>query len=668
MSKIKLQRFELIALLEDSKKLTDFLQHYGVVHIENIDKNYGADMSFQNLSSVTDTFQRKRDIALKAKDFIEINCNLKKSFAKSFNDFTELEMHEYKQLCDDADSIYQKCMLVCEAEENISTLNDKIAAKENQLEKYRLWENLDIPMCSSRTSSTVIFIGSFRFEHTSEDILAELEKQLSEDIPVDCEIISSSNLQTCAFIICHKNDEKEVHAALSRLGFIKPENPAKKLVKSALNDIEKEISYLKQNLEETKAGLTDYVPFYDEIRFLCDYYSILLDKYDAVSKAATTKNTIYFEGYIPERYADELKFEVEKNFTAQFELFDVDFDKYDVPVLIENRSIPQSVESITDMYAHPSNNDIDPNSIMSIFYYLLFGLMLADGGYGLLMIAFALVAKLKFKVSGSKKTFVNFALYCGISTTVWGALFGGWFGDLIPVICTTFLGFEKPPELAIWFNPQEESVKMMLFSFLFGIIHVFTGLAIRFYMLLKSKNFIGAIFDVLPVYAFVSGFAIIGKDFIEPVSEKVMSIGVKLLIIGAVLIVLTSGRSSKNILGKLGGGIYGLYNTTTGYLGDILSYARLLALNLVTTVIAMVVNQLAAMPGNIIIFILIFLVGHSINFSINLIGTYVHTNRLQYVEFFSKFYEGGGRTFTPLKINAKYFKFKEDTINVRNNE
>ena len=157
MSKIKLQRFELIALLEDSKKLTDFLQHYGVVHIENIDKNFGADISFQNLSSVTDTFQRKRDIALKAKDFIEINCNLKKSFAKSFNDFTELEMHEYKQLCDDADSIYQKCMLVCEAEENISTLKDKIAAKENQLEKYRLWENLDIPMSSSRTSSTVIF-------------------------------------------------------------------------------------------------------------------------------------------------------------------------------------------------------------------------------------------------------------------------------------------------------------------------------------------------------------------------------------------------------------------------------------------------------------------------------------------------------------------------------
>ena len=668
MSKIKLQRFELLALLGDSKRLTDFLQHYGVVHIEGISEKTIADASFQNLNALTNTFLNKRETALRAKNFIEVSCNLKKSFSDTFNDYIELEMHEYKQLCDNADSIYEKALTVCGTEDKISRLKNEIAEKQNLLEKYKLWEKLDIPMSSSRTASTVIFIGSLRFEHTAESILAELYKLLPDEAAVDCEIISSSSLQTCAFVICHKNDENEVYTALSRLGFIRPENPAKKLVKSALKDIEGEISDLSASLEEIESSLSGYASIYKEIRFLCDYYCILLDKYDAVSKAVTTQNTIYFEGYVPERSGDELKFEIEKNFTAQLELFDADYDKYDVPVLIENRSIPQSVEDITDMYAHPSNKDIDPNSIMSVFYYLLFGLMLADGGYGLLMIAFALVAKLKFKVSGSEKTFANFALYCGISTTVWGALFGGWFGDLIPVICTTFLGIDKPPELAIWFNPQEESVKMMLFSFLFGIIHVFTGLAIRFYMLLRSRNFVGAIFDVLPVYAFVTGFAIIGKDFIEPVSDKVMSIGAKLLIAGAVLIVLTSGRSSKNIIGKLGGGIYGLYNTTTGYLGDILSYARLLALNLVTTVIAMVVNQLAAMPGNIIIFILIFLVGHSINFSINLIGTYVHTNRLQYVEFFSKFYEGGGRTFTPLKINAKYFKFKEDTINVRNNE
>ena len=279
------------------------------------------------------------------------------------------------------------------------------------------------------------------------------------------------------------------------------------------------------------------------------------------------------------------------------------------------------------------------------------------------MIAFAVIAKIKVKVNESQNKFLNFALYCGISTTVWGVIFGSFFGDLIQTVCTEFLNMETAPDTALWFNPQDESVKMLLFSFLFGIIHLFAGLAVRFFNMLRHKDIIGAFCDVVPVILFVSGFAVIGKDFIEPVTAKTKDMGIKLLIIGAVLIVLTAGRSAKNILGKLGGGLYGLYNTTTGYLGDILSYARLLALNLVTAVIAMVVNQLASMAGNILIFIPIFLAGHAVNFAINLIGTYVHTNRLQYVEFFSKFYEGGGRSFTPVRINSKHFKFKEDTIN-----
>lgn len=160
------------------------------------------------------------------------------------------------------------------------------------------------------------------------------------------------------------------------------------------------------------------------------------------------------------------------------------------------------------------------------------------------------------------------------------------------------------------------------------------------------------------MYIFVIGLAIVGKDFIEPVSDTAKSVGVKLLAAGAILIVLTAGRSAKNILGKLGGGFYGLYNSATGYLGDILSYSRLLALNLVTGVIAQVVNMLGSITGNVFMFIIIFLVGHTINLAINLIGTYVHTCRLQYVEFFSKFYEGDGKSFTPFKINSKYFKIQ----------
>ena len=271
-----------------------------------------------------------------------------------------------------------------------------------------------------------------------------------------------------------------------------------------------------------------------------------------------------------------------------------------------------------------------------------------------------LFAKFVLKVRGSMKKTVNMYLYCGISTIFWGTLFGGWFGDLIPTVMKNFMGVENPPSLALWLEPMNDTMDLLMYSMLFGIVHLFAGLGIRFFMLIKYKNYLGAIFDVIPVMIFVVGFAIAGASFIFTVPEAIKPYGTILLAVGAALIVLTAGRSGKNIIGKLGGGLYALYNTASGYLGDILSYSRLLALCLVTGVIANVVNLLAAMPGNILLFIVIFFVGHTINIAINLIGTYVHTNRLQYVEFFSKFYEGSGRTFTPFKINSKFFTIRKD--------
>ena len=181
----------------------------------------------------------------------------------------------------------------------------------------------------------------------------------------------------------------------------------------------------------------------------------------------------------------------------------------------------------------------------------------------------------------------------------------------------------------------------------------------------KADNKIGAICDVIPVFLLITGIAPVGAGILSVnVPATLKSTGLIMAATGAVLIVLTAGRDSKNIVGKLGLGLYGLYNTASGWMSDILSYSRLLALGLCTGVIASVVNTMGTIPGNKIakacLLVPVFLFGHIVNMAINLIGTYVHTNRLQYVEFFAKFYEGGGRTFTPLKTNTKYFNIKED--------
>ncbi len=661
MAKIKLVRFEIAAILEDSRKLIDFLRQCGTTELSTVPATDGL-LSYQT-DSLCESFERKSEKAAKCAEALEKYCSIKKSFLSSFNDCTEIELQEYRSVCDSADELMQRCDEITHLCEKISFENGEIARQQTLIDYYKPWEKLDIPMSCVRTQTSGVFIGYFKEELSKNEIIARLAASAPEIDGVAVDLVSSDKSQTCVVVFCFHEDSAAVESALRENGFIKPDNPAKTLPKAAIEKSEKTIEECKENISKFSLEIASFASDYNRIRLLSEYYSNQAEKYRTVSKAATSERAICLLGYVPERDSEQLKFEIERRFTAQMEISEPDYENDDVPVLLENRSFAAGVESISNMYSPPSNDDVDPNPVMSFFYYALFGLMLSDAGYGLLMVIVALVAKFKLKFSGEKAKTVSFILGCGISTMFWGALFGGWFGDLIPTICTHFLGMEKGPDLAIWFTPVENSMKLLMFSFAFGLAHLYAGLAIRFYMLAKKKQWLAAFCDVVPVSIFVAGFAAFGSSLLVEVSPTVKGIGTKLLLVGAILIVLTCGRSSKNIIGKLGGGLYGLYNTATGYLGDILSYSRLLALGLVTGVIANVVNMLAAMFSNVLLFILVFLAGHTVNIAVNLIGTYVHTSRLQYVEFFSKFYEGGGRSFTPFKLNLKHFKIKEDTIN-----
>ena len=661
MAKIKLVRFEIAAILEESRRLIDFLRLCGTTELSTVPDADGL-LSYQT-DSLCESFERKSEKAEKCAEALEKYCKIKKPFLSSFSDCTEIELQDYRSVCDGADELMLVCDKINNLCEKISFENGEIIRQQTLIDYYKPWEKLDIPMSCVRTQNSSVFIGYFKEELSKDEIIARLASSAPEVDGVAAEVISSDKSQTCVCVFCFHEDKAAIEAALRENGFIKPDNPAKTLPSAAIGKCEKAIAECKDNIGKYSLDIASFASYYNKIRLLSEYYSNQAEKYRAVSRAATSERAIYLEGYVPERDSEQLKFEIERRFTAQMDVYEPDYEKDDVPVLLENKPFAAGVESISNMYSPPSNNDVDPNPVMSFFYYALFGLMLSDAGYGLLMVIAALVAKFKLKFSGERAKTVSFIFWCGISTMIWGALFGGWFGDLIPTICTHFLGMEKGPDLAIWFTPVENSMKLLMFSFAFGLAHLYAGLASRFYMLSRRKQWFAAFCDVVPVMIFVAGFAAFGSSLLVQVSPAVKSVGTKLLLVGAILIVLTSGRSSKNILGKLGGGLYGLYNTATGYLGDILSYSRLLALGLVTGVIANVVNMLAAMFSNVLLFVLVFLAGHTVNIAVNLIGTYVHTSRLQYVEFFSKFYEGGGRIFTPFKLNLKHFKIKEDIIN-----
>ena len=324
-------------------------------------------------------------------------------------------------------------------------------------------------------------------------------------------------------------------------------------------------------------------------------------------------------------------------------------------------------------YSLPGRHEVDPSAVMAFFYYVLFGMMLSDAAYGLLTVVGSAFALKKFPDMELKmrKTLRMF-LFCGISTTVWGVLFGSYFGDAIPVIAQTFFHTEITVP-ALWFEPLDDPMRLLIFSFGVGVAHLFTGLGVQFYQLAKQKKYADALYDVVFWYLLVGGphcGTALHGDFPEHRGAAlcwcrgpVAAVAGVLAGIGAVGILFTAGRESRNPVKRFLKGLYGLYGVSS-YLSDILSYSRLLALGLATSVISTVFNQLGAMLGGgvvgAIFFAVVFLIGHSMNMAINLLGAYVHTNRLQFVEFFGKFYEGGGRAYAPFAANTKHFQIKEE--------
>lgn len=685
MAILNMKRIEILGLQKDRKKIIEFVQRQGCVQLDEMQEEgqHFTNLPTQQTVTQLERYESTVDSAL---EVLNRYTSGKGGLLDSFAPREEMSMTEYLEKSKTVDATLGKCKQINALYKKIQDSKVEIVRAETAIDQVRPWETLDIPSSFKGTADTQAFIGTIAEPLDREGVLTKIV-EADPEAQGEVEIVSADKNQTCLVAICHKDNAKTFEQALRTAGFVAVSDATKHPPKVRIERLTKQIEQLGADIAEAEEAIKTYDDSRDDIAFLKDYLTLRTDKYKVLDKVSVDDSVFVISGYIPETKAEGLKNKLESKFDTAVNLSDVDNESDEVPVAVHNNKLGMTMESITNMYAFPSHKDIDPSFIMTTFYYLLFGLMLGDAGYGLVMTFLCLFVKFKYKPEPRKRATVNYGLGCGLSTTFWGAMQNSWFGDL-PKWIANGLKSNEPTDFIsthhlYWFDPLQNTTRFLLLCFFIGILHLILANCINLYKMSKQGMAFEGFFEVVPILLILVGIIPVINSYIgggalaeipstqpidnminaaAPVLYILLIIGAIGVVVGPAIVRIKQKSSVGKVLGGLGGGLYGLYNAASGYLGDILSYSRLLALGLCTGVIASVINQLAATPGggNWFLFIIIFIIGHTINLGINLIGAYVHTNRLQYVEFFSKFYEGGGKPFTPLSAQSQSFVFKEE--------
>ena len=671
MSKVPMKRVFICGLRKNRKQMLETLQRTGVVEISTskAEDDYLETMDVMPQKAAFDKNAAQADTAVEVLN--EYAPDTEGGLLKSLEGPKDMDLQEYNAEAGNSAQYMDAVRRILALQKQIAEDRASIPKCETRIEALKPWMNFDLPLDFSGTKEAAAFVGSLQNEVSLDQVYQGFAEFAPDVDKIDASIISSSDEQTCIFVVCLRQDAEAVDNALKQMNFAKAQLSGM-VPREQVDELNKEIAAANADIEKCAEEIKGFAPMREKIKFAADYYRMRADKYAVLSQLEQTRKAFFVEGYVPSRYAEELERKITENYDAVVEITDPS-EEDDVPVALQNGVLSDPMETVVESYSLPGKGEIDPSKIVACFYYIFFGMMLSDAGYGLLLVLGCGYVLLKVKnLQPGMKKMMKLFLYSGISTIFWGVMFGSFFGDAVNVIATTFLNRPDIKLQPLWFEPVSEPMRLLVFAFGFGIIHIFTGLFIKLYQLLKAGQVMDAIYDVVFWIMFVGGGIVYALtmpmitgmlNLSFTLNSTIATISAVVAIAGAVGVVLTGGRESKNWAKRLMKGAYSAYGVTS-YLSDILSYSRLLALGLATGVIAQVFNKMGSMLGatwyGMLIFLAVFIVGHILNLGINVLGSYVHTNRLQFVEFFGKFYDGGGRPFEPFTENTKYYKVKED--------